>query len=78
MNPLLEEIYSTVVPSMPYLIGAYVLVWLALMVFVIIVFLKVKKATAQVALLEEAVAERSEEEQFAHVAAGAPWSESRD
>ena len=27
MNPVLVEIYSTVAPSMPFIIGAYALMW---------------------------------------------------
>ena len=53
MNPVLVEIYSTIVPSMPFIIGAYVLMWLAILVYM----LSYKKAEKQMAVLEEAVAE---------------------
>ena len=55
MNPILVDIYSTVVPSMPFIIGAYVLVWAALLVYVIIVVRGLKKTEAQMAALEESV-----------------------
>ena len=58
MNPILTEIYSTIVPSMPFIIGAYVLMWLALTAHVLIIMVGYKKAEAQMAVLEEAVAER--------------------
>ena len=58
MNPVLVEIYSTIVPSMPFIIGAYVLMWVALLVYVLIIMVGYKKAEAQMAVLEEAVAER--------------------
>ncbi len=57
MNPVLEEIYSTVIPSAPYLIAAYALIWLVLLVYVFVVVRGLKKTEAQIAVLEEAVAE---------------------
>ena len=60
MNPVLVEIYSTVAPSMPFIIGAYVLMWVAILVYVLMNMLGYKKAERQMAVLEEAVAELSE------------------
>ena len=40
MNPILTEIYSTIVPSMPFIIGAYVLMWVALLVYVLIIMVE--------------------------------------
>ena len=60
MNPVLVEIYSTVVPSMPFIIGAYVLMWVAILVYVLMIMLGYKKAERQMAVLEEAVAELNE------------------
>ena len=56
MNPVLVEIYSTIVPSMPFIIGAYVLMWLAILVYMLVITLSYKKAEKQMAVLEEAVA----------------------
>ena len=57
MNPVLEEIYSTIIPSAPFLIAAYALIWLVLLVFVLVSLHGMKKTEAQIAVLEEAVAE---------------------
>lgn len=57
MNPILADIYSTILPSAPYIIAAYALLWVALLVYVLMVFRGTKKATAQLTLLEEAVAD---------------------
>ena len=58
MNPILAAIYSTILPSAPYIIAAYALLWVALLVYVLMVFRGTKKATAQLTLLEEAVADQ--------------------
>ena len=58
MNPILSDIYSTVVPSMPFIIAAYALVWIALLVYVIVVVRGLKKTEAQVAVLEEVLRDR--------------------
>ena len=57
MNPVLVEIYSTIVPSMPFIIGAYVLMWLAILVYMLVITLSYKKAEKQMGGLEEAVTE---------------------
>ena len=33
MNPILADIYSTILPSAPYIIAAYALLWVALLVY---------------------------------------------
>ena len=58
MNPILADIYSTILPSAPYIIAAYALLWVALLVYVLMAFRGTKKATAQLTLLEEAVADQ--------------------
>ena len=58
MNPILADIYSTVIPSAPFVIAAYALVWAALLVYVIKVVAGLKKTEAQMAVLEEAVRAR--------------------
>lgn len=59
MNPILADIYSTVIPSAPYIIAAYAIVWAALLVYVIFVVRGLKKTEQRMALLEEAVARRN-------------------
>lgn len=62
MNPILADIYSTVIPSAPYLIAAYALLWAALLVYVFIIARGFKKAEAQMAVLEEQLADREHED----------------
>ena len=38
MNPILADIYSTILPSAPYIIAAYALLWVALLVYVLMIF----------------------------------------
>ena len=54
MNPLLQEIYSTILPSAPYIIAAYALVWLVLGVWMFTQFRKQSALQKQIMLLEEA------------------------
>ena len=56
MNPILSDIYSTVLPSAPFIIGAYAIVWAALLIYVLITMRGLKKTEAQMAVLEETVA----------------------
>ena len=58
MNPILADIYSTILPSAPYIIAAYALLWVAMLVYVLMIFRGTKKATAHLTLLEEAVADK--------------------
>ncbi len=57
MNPVLVEIYSTILPSAPFLIGAYALMWCAVLVYVFIIMRGQKKAEAHMAVLEEELEE---------------------
>ena len=58
MNALLEEIYSTILPSAPYIVAAYALVWACLLVWVLVMFSRQKKLDARLALLEEELESR--------------------
>lgn len=62
MDPVLEEIYSTIIPSAPYVIAAYALVWLALFIYVMIMRRSTKRAEARIEVLEEELTEREERE----------------
>ena len=57
MNPVLADIYSTVIPSMPFIIAAYALMWAVLFIYVFVSISGLKKVEKQIAVLEEAVAE---------------------
>lgn len=58
MNSVLAEIYSTVLEAAPFVIAAYALLWLTVLVYVVIVTLGLKKTEKQMAILEEAIAEK--------------------
>ena len=64
MNPILADMYSTVIPSAPFLIAAYALVWVVLLVYVIVVVRGLKKTEAQMAVLEEALAAKADKEKM--------------
>lgn len=55
MNPVLADIYSTILPSAPFVIAAYALLWVALLAFVLVIMRGIKKSEAQMAVLEEAL-----------------------
>ena len=57
MNPVLADIYSTVIPSMPFIIAAYALMWAVLLIYVFVSINGLKKTEKQIAVLEEDVAE---------------------
>ena len=61
MNPILSDMYSTVLPSAPFVIAAYAIVWVALLVYVVIVVRGLKKTEAQMAVLEETLAKLENE-----------------
>lgn len=53
MNPVLADIYSTVIPAAPFVIAAYAMVWIVLVIYVAMVVGGLRKSEAQIALLEE-------------------------
>ncbi|MDR2492364.1 MAG: CcmD family protein [Coriobacteriales bacterium] len=53
LDPVLSEIYSTVLEAAPFVIGAYALIWLVLLVYVVFITLRLSKTERQMALLEE-------------------------
>ena len=56
MNAILAEIYSTIIPSAPFLIAAYALLLVVLFVFCFMQYRKVKAAERRLDLLEDAAA----------------------
>ncbi len=62
MDPVLEEVYSTVVPSAPYVIGAYVLIWAILLVFVAVMLAKTKRVQKDIDALKDAIERRKDKE----------------
>jgi len=59
MDPILSEIYKTVLGAAPYVLGAYFLLWLGLMGYIAIGIRKVTALEKQVEILEDAVQRRS-------------------
>ena len=59
MNPILEEIYSTIIPSAPYIIAAYALVLAVLFVWLFVQVRKQSKLAQQLTLLEEELEARA-------------------
>lgn len=55
MNEILLSVYGAVLPSAPYVIAAYALIWLILFVYVAITVRAIKKNERDIAGLEEAV-----------------------
>lgn len=53
MNSVLAEIYSTIIPSAPYVIAAYALIFLILFVFVFVTVKGLKKTEREMRLIEE-------------------------
>jgi hypothetical protein len=55
MDPILAEVYSTVLTAAPYVIAAYALMWAVLLVYVIYSSRSIKSTERQLIALEEAV-----------------------
>jgi heme exporter protein CcmD len=58
MDPILAEIYSTILPAAPYVIAAYALMWLVLFVYILTITRSLKKTERHLAALEEALKEK--------------------
>jgi Flp pilus assembly protein TadB len=55
MDPIIAEVYSTVMPSAPYVVAAYVLIWAALLVFVVAMFRRTRRTQKDIDALREAL-----------------------
>lgn len=55
MDSILAEVYSTIVPSAPYVIGAYALIWAILLVFLVVMLRRTKKTQKDIDALREAI-----------------------
>lgn len=58
MDPILSEVYSTVLPATPYVIAAYVGILLALFAFVLLLWRKSKRTEADIDALKRALEDR--------------------
>ncbi|WP_085830856.1 hypothetical protein [Collinsella vaginalis] len=61
MDAILSEVYSTVLPAAPFVIAAYVGVWLVIAVFVLMLWGKQRKTSEDIAALREALDRRERE-----------------
>jgi hypothetical protein len=59
MDAVTKEIFAQVVPALPYVIAVYAALWLGLMVYVGSVMSRLGRLEKQLALVEEALAERA-------------------
>ena len=59
MDPVLQEIYKTVLDAAPYVLAAYVLLWLGLFGFVFFVLRRVTRMERELTIVEEALERRS-------------------
>jgi hypothetical protein len=57
MNPVLAEIYSTVLEAAPFVIAAYALIWVLLVVFILVINTGLRKSERNLQLLEERIAQ---------------------
>lgn len=58
MDPILSEIYRNVIGAVPYVLAAYVLLWLGLFGYISFVLRRLSGLEKQIALLESAMARR--------------------
>ena len=59
MDPVLQEIYKTVLDAAPYVLAAYVLLWLGLFGFVFFVLRRVTRVERELSVVEEALERRT-------------------
>ncbi len=60
MDPILAEVYSTVLPAAPYVIAAYVGIWIALAVYVVVVARRAKRTQRDLDAVKRALEAREE------------------
>ena len=55
MDPLLLEAYSTVISAVPFVVGAYILIWVALAVFVGASYIKARRIQKELDALKSSL-----------------------
>lgn len=60
MDPILAEVYSTVLPAAPFVIAAYVGIWVALFVYVFVLSRRAKRTREDIDALREALKSRED------------------
>lgn len=61
MDPILAEVYSTVLPAAPFVIAAYVGIWVALAVYVFVLSRRAKRTERDLDALKRALDARDRE-----------------
>jgi len=59
MDPVLQEIYKTVIDAAPYVLAAYTLLWIGLFGYVFLVLRRVTQVERELAVVEAAVERRA-------------------
>ena len=54
----MNEVYSAVLPAAPYVVGAYTLIWLTVIVYIALTMRRVKGLERELDVLEEALERR--------------------
>ncbi|WP_278563611.1 hypothetical protein [Collinsella tanakaei] len=60
MDPILSEVYSTVLPAAPYVLAAYIGIWLVLFIFVLVLWRKSKRTSEDIEALKQALEDRKD------------------
>lgn len=58
MDSILSEVYSTVLPAAPYVLAAYIGIWLVLFIFVLALWRKSKHTSEDIEALKQALEDR--------------------
>ena len=58
MDPVLQEIYKTVLDAAPFVIAAYSMLWLGLFGFVFLVLRRVTRVERELAVVEDSLSRR--------------------
>lgn len=58
MDPILSEVYSTVLPAAPYVLATYIGIWLVLFIFVLVLWRKSKHTSEDIEALKQALEDR--------------------
>jgi hypothetical protein len=59
MDPILNQVYSTILAGAPYVLVAYVLLWLVALVYILIIVHGAHNTAKRLAALEQAMANDS-------------------
>ena len=60
MDSILSEVYSTVLPAAPYVLAAYIGIWLVLFIFVLALWRKSKRTSDDIEALKQALEDRKD------------------